>query len=106
MIIFILLFWLVSTMPVMAQGVPIWLPNGVQFRQPSIAGFLVQQACPDGSVPTTCDASQWHQLTWADSLPWRKEDWPGPGSGIMQDSIWLTSGGILNAFSTAPFGKF
>jgi hypothetical protein len=35
--------------------------------------------------------------------PYRKQDWPGPGSGIDQDAGTLPSNAVVNAFSTAPF---
>jgi hypothetical protein len=36
-------------------------------------------------------------------LPYRRQDWPGPGSGLDQDAGTLPSGAVVNAFSTAPF---
>jgi len=36
-------------------------------------------------------------------LPYRRQDWPGPGSGLDQDAGTLSSGAVVNAFSTAPF---
>src|SRR6516164_6937479 len=36
-------------------------------------------------------------------LPFRRQDWPGPGSGLDQDAGTLSSGAVVNAFSTAPF---
>jgi len=36
-------------------------------------------------------------------LPYRRQDWPGPASGIDQDAGTLPSDAVVNAFSTAPF---
>ena len=65
---------------------------------------MVQTECADGSTPNNCPGNAGQMFDWI-PLHWRKSDWPGPGSGLVSDSVWLQyTGNVLSTFSTYPFG--
>ena len=72
----------------------------------NIAAYLVQSLNADGSPPVLTTGSRW--LTSADTLTWRKRDYPGAGAyaadGVLCLAGWATTWQETPFDASAPWG--